>query len=114
MEMCEGYDLDLPIYLDVEGSNGGRGDQIDVETRTLVCEAFCRTLENAGVSGGVYACRYWLNNNIDASRLDRFNVWLAEYRSTPLYGGYYSMWQYTSKGRIDGIEGNVDFDILYY
>ncbi len=114
MEMCEGYDLDLPIYLDVEGSNGGRGDQIDVETRTLVCEAFCRTLENAGVSGGVYACRYWLNNKIDASRLDRFNVWLAEYRSTPLYGGYYSMWQYTSKGRIDGIEGNVDFDILYY
>ncbi len=114
MEMCEGYDLDLPIYLDVEGSNGGRGDQIDVETRTLVCEAFCRTLENAGVSGGVYACRYWLNNNIDASKLDRYNVWLAEYRSKPLYSGYYSMWQYTSKGRVDGIEGNVDFDILYY
>ena len=114
MEMCEGYALDLPIYLDVEGSNGGRGDQIDVETRTLVCEAFCRTLENAGVKGGVYACRYWLNNNIDASKLDRYNVWLAEYRSTPLYGGYYSMWQYTSKGRVEGIEGNVDFDILYY
>ena len=114
MEMCEGYDLDLPIYLDVEGSNGGRGDQIDTETRTLVCEAFCRTLENAGVQGGVYACRYWLNNNIDAARLDRYNIWLAEYRSAPLYSGYYSMWQYTSKGRIDGIEGNVDFDILYY
>ena len=114
MEMCEGYDLDLPIYLDVEGSNGGRGDQIDAETRTLVCEAFCRTLENAGAQGGVYACRYWLNNNIDAARLDRYNIWLAEYRSTPLYGGYYSMWQYTSRGRIDGIEGNVDFDILYY
>ena len=114
MEMCEGYNLTLPIYLDVEGSNGGRGDQIDVETRTLVCEAFCKTLENAGVQGGVYACRYWLNNNIDASRLDRFNIWLAEYRSTPLYGGYYSMWQYTSRGRVDGIEGNVDFDILYY
>ena len=114
MEMCEGYDLTLPIYLDVEGSNGGRGDQIDVETRTLVCEAFCKTLENAGVQGGVYACRYWLNTNIDASRLDRFNIWLAEYRSTPLYGGYYSMWQYTSRGRVDGIEGNVDFDILYY
>ena len=114
MEMCEGYNLTLPIYLDVEGSNGGRGDQIDVETRTLVCEAFCKTLENVGVQGGVYACRYWLNNNIDASRLDRFNIWLAEYRSTPLYGGYYSMWQYTSRGRVDGIEGNVDFDILYY
>ncbi len=114
MEMCEGFDLELPIYLDVEGSNGGRGDLIDAETRTLVCEAFCRTLENSGQAGGVYACRYWLANNMDASRLDRYNVWLAEYRSTPLYNGYYSMWQYTSKGHIDGINGNVDFDIMYY
>ncbi|MBO7530624.1 MAG: glycoside hydrolase family 25 protein [Lachnospiraceae bacterium] len=114
MEMCAPYDLELPIYLDVEGSNGGRGDQIDKDTRTAVCEAFCRTLENAGQSGGVYACRYWLTTNIDASRLDRFNVWLAEYRSTPLYNGYYSMWQYTSKGHVDGINGNVDFDIMYY
>ncbi len=114
MEMCSPYDLTLPIYLDVEGSNGGRGDLIDKETRTLVCEAFCRTLENAGQAGGVYACRYWLTTNIDAPKLDRYNVWLAEYRSTPLYNGYYSMWQYTSKGRVDGINGNVDFDILYY
>lgn len=114
MEMCAPYDLELPIYLDVEGSNGGRGDQIDKDTRTYVCEAFCRTLENAGQQGGVYACRYWLTTNIDASRLDRYNVWLAEYRSTPLYNGYYSMWQYTSKGHVNGIEGNVDFDIMYY
>ena len=114
MEMCSPYNLELPIYLDVEGSNGGRGDQIDKDTRTDVCEAFCRTLENAGQSGGVYACRYWLTTNIDASRLDRYNVWLAEYRSTPLYNGYYSMWQYTSKGHVNGIEGNVDFDIMYY
>ena len=114
MEMCSPYKLELPIYLDVEGSGGGRGDRIDTETRTSVCEAFCRTLENAGQQGGVYACRNWLTNNIDASRLDRFNVWLAEYRSAPLYNGYYSMWQYTSKGHIDGINGNVDFDIMYY
>ncbi|MBP1584846.1 MAG: glycoside hydrolase family 25 protein [Lachnospiraceae bacterium] len=114
MEMCSPYTLELPIYLDVEGSGGGRGDRIDVQTRTDVCEAFCRTLENAGQQGGVYACRNWLTNNIDASRLDRYNVWLAEYRSAPLYNGYYSMWQYTSKGHIDGINGNVDFDIMYY
>ena len=114
MEMCSSYDLQLPIYLDVEGSNGGRGDRIDKETRTAVCEAFCRTLENAGQQGGVYACRYWLTNNIDPSKLDRYDIWLAEYRSTPLYSGYFSMWQYTSKGRVDGIEGNVDFDIYYY
>ena len=50
-----------------------------------------------------------------ADRLDsQYCVWLAEYRSVPLYQGYYQLWQYTSKGKIDGISGNVDMNISYY
>ena len=75
---------------------------------------FCRTAENAGYVGGVYASRYWLQNNIDTSRLKDYEICLAEYRSTPLYQDYYTMWQYTSKGKIDGINGNVDLDVYYY
>lgn len=40
-------------------------------------------------------------------------IWLAEYRSAPLYQGYYQMWQYTSKGSVNGISGNVDMNISY-
>ena len=29
------------------------------------------------------------------------------------YQGEYGMWQYSSKGRIDGISGNVDVNIAY-
>lgn len=114
LNMIREYDVDFPIFIDTEGAGGnGRADALDVATRTLVCEAFCRTIENAGYTAGVYASRNWYNNNLEVSRLDDYFIWLAEYRSTPLYQGYYNMWQYTSKGRIDGIEGNVDLNILY-
>jgi len=108
------YQLDFPIYIDTEGAGGsGRADGLDADMRTLVCEAFCRTIENAGYRAGVYASRNWFTNNLYAEKLDRYHTWLAEYRSAPLYQGYYQMWQYTSKGSIDGISGKVDMDIYY-
>ncbi len=114
LKLISEYKLDYPIYIDTEGAGGnGRADGLDVETRTLVCEAFCRTIINAGYDAGVYASRNWLNNNLETERLEQYETWLAEYRSAPLYQGYYQMWQYTSKGRVDGIEGNVDLNIRY-
>jgi GH25 family lysozyme M1 (1,4-beta-N-acetylmuramidase) len=114
IELIKKYNIEFPIYIDTEGAGGnGRADALDKETRTLVCEAFCRTIENAGYKAGVYASRNWYYNNLETSGLERYQIWLAEYRSAPLYQGYYNMWQYTSKGKIDGIEGNVDLDIFY-
>lgn len=115
LEMVKEYKIDYPIFIDTEGAGGeGRADGLDPETRTLVCEAFCRTVTNAGYQAGVYASRNWYNNNLSVDRLEQYFIWLAEYRSVPLYQGYYQMWQYTSKGRVDGIAGNVDMDIFYY
>lgn len=108
------YEITYPIFIDTEGAGGsGRADGLDVETRTLVCEAFCRTIENAGYDAGIYASRNWYNNNLHVEELEDYYIWLAEYRSVPLYQGYYRMWQYSSKGQIDGIEGNVDMNIMY-
>ena len=114
LELVREYNLDYPIFIDTEGAGGnGRADGLSVEERTLVCEAFCRTVENAGGEAGVYASRNWYYNRIDTGRLENYCIWLAEYRSVPLYEGFYHMWQYTSKGKIDGIEGNVDMNISY-
>ncbi len=108
------YHLDYPVFIDTEGAGGnGRADNLDVDTRTLVCEAFCRTIANAGYTAGVYASRNWYNNNLYTQKLENYCIWLAEYRSAPLYQGYYHMWQYTSKGTVDGIAGNVDMNVSY-
>lgn len=114
LELVRDYRLDYPIFIDTEGAGGnGRADNLTVEERTLVCDAFCRTVENAGSEAGVYASRNWYHNRLEVSQLERYYIWLAEYRSVPLYDGYYHMWQYTSKGNIDGIEGNVDMNVSY-
>ncbi|MCI9336203.1 MAG: hypothetical protein HFH93_01465 [Lachnospiraceae bacterium] len=114
LQLIKEYDLEYPVFIDTEGAGGnGRADNLDPETRTLVCEAFCRTIANAGYTAGVYASRNWYNNNLHTQKLENYCIWLAEYRSAPLYQGYYHMWQYTSKGAVDGIAGNVDMNISY-
>lgn len=114
LQLIREYSLEYPVFIDTEGAGGnGRADGLDPQTRTQVCEAFCRTIENAGYQAGVYGSRNWYNNNLLMDRLQNYRIWLAEYRSVPLYQGYYDMWQYTSRGKVDGIEGNVDMSVSY-
>lgn len=114
VSLIRDYELTYPVFIDTEGAGGnGRADSLSVESRTAVCEAFCTTVENAGFEAGVYASRNWYNKNLETASLENFVIWLAEYRSVPIYQGYYQMWQYTSKGSVNGISGNVDMNISY-
>ncbi len=115
LELLQPYAIQYPIFIDTEGAGGnGRADALSKEERTAVCVAFCNTIKNAGYEGGVYASRYWYYNNVDVSRLEKFHIWLAEYRKEPLYEGYYEIWQHSSKGKVPGIEGNVDMNLSFY
>lgn len=106
--------LDYPVFIDTEGAGGnGRADNLDPGTRTAVVNAFCQTIQNAGMEAGVYASRNWYLNNLNVDELNGQKIWLAEYRQTPQYEGRYDMWQYTSSGSVAGIEGRVDLNISY-
>ena len=116
MAMVADYELQYPIFIDTEGTGTGgqgRADHLSVDVRTEVCRAFMETVTSGGYHAGLYAARNWLYNQLDMNRLDRHIIWLAEYRDIPLYTGYYQMWQYSSRGSIDGIEGNVDLNLSY-
>lgn len=106
------YTISYPVFLDVEAS-GGRGDKIDVATRTSVCKTFCKTIQNAGYTAGIYANKSWLTTKIDASQLTGYKIWVAQYYTSCTYSGSYSMWQYTDSGTIDGISGKVDLNKSY-
>ena len=105
-------ELDYPIFIDTENTNG-RADPLDKNTRTAVCDANCKTIERAGKKAGVYASRNWFNTKLDDDRLESHVRWVAEYASTTAYSKRYEMWQYTSSGSIDGINGRVDLDVSY-
>lgn len=112
LSLTEGYSLELPIFIDTEGA-GGRADSLNVEDRTAVCRAFCDTIESGGCRAGIYASRNWYNTKIKGAEFDKYVKWLAEYRKEPLYAGKYDIWQYTSSGNINGIEGRVDMNLSY-
>ena len=113
IDRISGYGLSYPVFLDVEAS-GGRGDKIDKATRTTVCSTFCQTIANAGYSAGIYANKNWLTEKIDASQLGGYRIWVAHYAAECGYTGSYQMWQYTEKGSVDGISGNVDLNRSYF
>lgn len=115
IRLIENYDVDYPVFLDSESAGGkGRADGLDSDERTRAHRAFLQTIEAAGYETGVYASRNWLNDRIDMARLSDYRIWLAEYADAPTYDAYYyHMWQYTSKGTVDGISTNVDLNLCY-
>jgi hypothetical protein len=75
-------------------------------------KAFCSAIEDAGY----YACFYcnlnWYRNRLDMEVLKVYDLWLAQwgYTATSYSCG---MWQYTCKGSVSGINGDVDMNIAY-
>ena len=115
LSLCKDYDITYPIFIDTEGAGGeGRADALTPKERTAVCQAFCETVRSAGYQAGIYASKNWFNTNIDTSILtDDIYIWLAEYGDAVTYAGKYHMWQYTSSGRVLGIEGRVDLNLSF-
>ncbi len=113
-----GIKLTYPIAIDTELSNAnpqysGRADNLSKQERTKIVKAFCDTIKNAGYIPMIYANKYWLNDNLDMSKLSSYDIWLAHYTEKTDYKGNYTMWQYTSTGKVDGISGNVDKSYCY-
>ena len=109
----------LPIIIDTEESSG-RADQISIDQRTKAVKAFCDRVEQAGYKSMIYSNKYWLSSKLNMNELSQYDFWLAHYTGTndPInnpsdYKGSYQIWQYSSIGRVDGINGNVDLNIKY-
>ena len=101
----------MPVYYDIEDKS-----QINLGKNTLtsMCETFCDTIEKAGYWAGIYTNKYFFTTYLDYKKLEeKYTIWVAQYNDTNTYRGKYDMWQYTSSGKVAGIKGNVDMDILY-
>lgn len=87
----------------------------------LIATAFLTYCVNKGYNVGIYCNKNWYDNYIpwDIKNICRF--WVARYgKNTGQLDEYYKpngkgvvMWQYTSKGKVDGIEGNVDLNVKW-
>lgn len=114
LEMIEGYDLQYPVVIDLEdaGSSSARTYNMSKQTATDVAVAFCERVKKAGYRPMVYANSQWFVNRLDMERLP-YDKWLAQYYRHPFFPYKFYIWQYTGKGRVDGISGNVDMNLCF-
>lgn len=103
-----------PIILDMEDADGYKKNNgfPSKETLVQICEYFCDQLEKAGFYAMIYASKSWFDTYLNDARLNRFDKWLAHwYIAEPSMSC--GIWQYTDKGSVDGINGNVDMNYAY-
>lgn len=111
IETIKPYRIDYPVMFDFEDNSQAK---LGKEMLTAIAEAFLTELKNAGYYPMIYSYRNWLENNLDMDRLSEYDVALAEWNvETPKYTRPYGIWQYSCKGKISGIEGDVDLDLCY-
>ena len=104
------------IWLDLEDESQ---TQLGKSGILKIANAFIKTCENKGYSVGIYCNLNWVKNYIDDS-LKKYDLWIARYgkNSGQLEEKYKpnvneKIWQYSSRGKIPGINGDVDLNILY-
>lgn len=103
----------LPIYIDMEDKVRGQ-DKLSNEQRTAIVNAFCQTVQNEGYTAGFYASKAWMSSLMNMGDIPgSVKIWVAQYNTACSYTGRYNMWQYTSKGSVPGIQGNVDCNRAY-
>ena len=103
--------LDFPIAFDWEDFRNFQKYGINLYDLNMLYQSFAYELHQHGHESMLYSSKYFLLNVWE--KPDRYPIWLAHYTPKTDYTGNYYLWQRSDSGRIDGIDGNVDFNILY-
>lgn len=105
--------VSMPIFIDWEGNS--RTNAVDANTAAAIINAFCTTVRNSGYRAGLYSDKNHLTHKINMGNVSGGTViWCAQYNTRCTYSGHYDMWQYTSKGSVPGINGNVDMNQSFF
>lgn len=115
ISIVKDYEINLPLVFDWETVD------TNVKTRTMHKElmtkcihSFCKAVEKAGYESMVYFNRDFSRKYVDVWELRNYQIWFAMYEAYPDAPFKPDYWQYTNKGTVPGIEGNVDLNLWFY
>lgn len=110
-----GLGKDIIVFYDFEYDTVNDAREKKVKLTKTDCinftNAFCDYIKNKGYKVGFYLNQDYYKNWYDAATIKKYIIWLADYNTTPHYDCIYH--QYTSKGKVNGISGNVDMNFYY-
>ncbi|MGM9681283.1 MAG: GH25 family lysozyme [Eubacteriales bacterium] len=116
LEYISGKTFDSPVYLDIE--NARQEETLSRPMLTEMAIEFCEKIADAGYYPGIYANRNWFTNYLNFDTLSPvYELWIAAWTKSGQPDGDYSekygMWQYSSNGKVDGVNGAVDMNVCY-
>ena len=112
LEIIQDWQLDLPVVYDWEYvSADARTGNMDARLLTDCTLAFCRRVELAGHRPMIYFNTTQARDLLYLSELRDYPFWLAQYNDGMDFPYRVEMWQYTSRGSVPGIQGDVDLNL---
>lgn len=109
MRLIRNYQMEYPIYLDLEDPRVGRLTNEQIEKN---CRVWSDELIKNHYFPGFYASYFWWRTKLTGALFKRYTRWVARY-SEELGAEGFDMWQYTDKGFVEGINAPVDMDYAY-
>jgi len=106
----ENYKIDLPVAFDWESWNYFNTTGMSFNTLNKAANVFLDTLSDAGYKGMLYGSKTYLEKIWYPTK---YEIWLAQYSTKATYNGEYLIWQMTENGKVDGIKGDVDINVMY-
>lgn len=110
-----GLGKDTIVFFDFEYDTVTKAAAAGVKLGKTECnshtKAFCETVESLGYRAGIYFNIDYYRNWYDHALLDQYIKWLADWTGEADYPCDFH--QYTSKGSVPGISGNVDMNYYY-
>ena len=107
----DGEKLDLPVAFDWEDFGQFQTYKMNFRDLNRMYDVFSDELSKAGYDCMLYSSKNYLEDVWEDT--DKRPVWLAHYTDSTDYSGPYMIWQAGNTGRIDGVKGAVDLDIMY-
>ncbi len=111
LEILNGRKLEYPVAFDMEDAIH-KSKTMTKEKLHQMIQAFKQVIEDAGYDFVLYSYLTFLNSNLDKTKLDGIDLWIARYRNVALGTGYtgtgnVKYWQYNS-GQYSGSDFHVD------
>lgn len=108
------YITDTTIYFDFEYDSAKYARRHSVKVNknfvTQLTLQFCERVKQLGYTPGVYYNLDYRKNYYDLSKISSYVQWLADYAPPMSYSA--DVWQYSSKGRVNGISGYTDVNYV--
>jgi GH25 family lysozyme M1 (1,4-beta-N-acetylmuramidase) len=122
LEKIKPYELTYPVTLDIEitSAENVRANKISGSLLNDIAEVFCERIKEEGYRPMIYANKRMAYLKLDMSRLSKYDFWIAEWqdelsdKKPPDYAYDFRIWQYDTKGEVDGISTPVDLNICFY